>query len=112
MQQMGRQMDFNEMTGATRTVSGAGAPMTSRGIAKSEALDFVALMAKLKEEACKTPEQRAREGVLKKHDLSEEDYRRLPPDKRAGIDAEIAQAVRRVAEQRRATMAARNGAAV
>lgn len=63
---------------------------------------FAELFKKLKEEASKTPEERAKDRVLEKNNLSEEDYNRLPRDKRQSIDLEIQQAVRRVAEQRRA----------
>lgn len=98
------------MEGAAHGASRA-APGTPAEPARTPDADFAALFARLREEACKTPEQRARESVLKKHDLSEEAYRRLPPDRRAGIDLEIAQEVRRVAEQRRAQSAARRGMA-
>ncbi len=78
----------------------------------NSAADLDALFANLMKEASKTPEERARDAVLKKHNMSEADYNRLPKDARTGIDAEIAQAVKRVSDQRRALAAARNGAAV
>jgi hypothetical protein len=42
--------------------------------------------------------ERARAEVLKKHNLSEDDYAKLPPAARGAIDKEIAEAVRKVAE--------------
>jgi len=101
-------VEFKAVMGVSATTAGTSG---KRG-ADSPAVDFDALLAKLKEEACKTPEERARDAVLRKHDLSEDGYRALPKDKRDEIDLEIALAVRRVAEQRHATMVARNGAAV
>lgn len=107
----GRKVDFNAIMNGAQGMSGAKGNASSAKGVKPGDVDFTALFEALKKEACKTPEERAREGVLKKHDLSEVDYQRLPKDQRAGIDMEIAAAVRRVTEQRRASMAARNGAA-
>jgi len=105
-------VEFKAIMGAQANAA-AGNKAGNKGNAQgAAAVDFDALLARLKEEACKTPEERARDAVLRKHDLSDEGYRALPRDKRDEIDLEIAMAVRRVAEQRRAAMVARNGAAV
>jgi hypothetical protein len=66
----------------------------------SSTLDFDAILEAFKKAASETPEQRAREAVLKKHDLSEEDYKQLPPEKKEAIDKEIAEAVRKVHERK------------
>ena len=50
--------------------------------------------------AAQHAEQRARDAVLKQHDLSEEDYKKLPPREKEAIDKEIAAAVRKVHERR------------
>ena len=70
---------------------------TKTGAAAAAARDarFDDILRAFQDEARKTPAERAREDVLKKHDLSEEDYRKLPPEKRDPIDREIAEAVRR-----------------
>lgn len=93
-------------------INGTGGPSAAYGTSasadagKASATDFAALFKALKAEASKTPEQRARERVLEKHELTEESYQRLPEDQRAAIDAEIREAAKRVAEQRRAGMQA------
>jgi hypothetical protein len=56
---------------------------------------FDAALAAFREEAAKSPAERARDEVLKKHSLSEEAYQRLPEQERAAIDREIVEAVRR-----------------
>lgn len=55
---------------------------------------FEDVLAEFTKVAHQTPAERARERVLEKHDLSEEEYHNLPPEKRAAIDEEIARAVR------------------
>jgi hypothetical protein len=107
-------VDFKTIINGMPSYPGVGAA-TSGSTSKAQgnsAADLDALFANLMKEASKTPEERARDAVLKKHNMSEADYDRLPKDARAGIDSEIAQAVKRVSEQRRAQAAARNGAAV
>ncbi len=99
------------MNGGGMTGAGAYGATASAKTMKTPEVDFAEAFRKLREEASKTPEERAREGVLKKHGLSEDDYRRMPASDRKGLDDEIAQAVRRVAEQRKAGMAAQTGAA-
>ncbi len=110
----GSKVDFNAIINDAQGNAGAAgtSSMSSGQGVKPGDVDFSAIFEALKKEASKTPEERAREGVLKKHGMSEADYQRLPKDQRAGIDAEITVAVRRVTEQRRASMAAKNGAAV
>jgi len=76
--------------------SGEAAASTQRGQnGPTSGLDFRAIIDAFKDEATKTPAQRARDEVLKKHDLSEEDYRRLPEQEREAINREIAEAVQR-----------------
>lgn len=87
-------------------LGGAGAKAELSESSKTAAPDFAQLFEDLKKEASKTPEERARERVLEKNDLDEEAYQRLPKEKRIAIDAEIREAVKRVAEQRRSNMAA------
>ena len=65
------------------------------GDASAKAAHFDEILRAFEKEAAKTPAERARDEVLKKHDLSEQEYRKLPPDKRDAIDKEIAEAVRR-----------------
>ena len=67
--------------------------------AKSPA-DFAAILEAFKHAAAQTPAERAREAVLKKHDMTEEDYNALPSAKRDAIDREIADMVRKVTEQK------------
>lgn len=105
-------MDFRTVINGASSGTGVGATGKSGMSKASPADDIEALFANLMKEARKTPEERAREGVLKKHNMSEDDYRRMPQAQRDGIDREIAQEVRRIAEMRRAGMAARNGAIV
>ena len=96
------------MNGTPSATGATAGKSATKGLTSAQ-VDFLAALEKLKEEASKTPEERARDDVLKKHNLSENDYRSLSADQRVGIDAEIKAAVQRVAEQRRANMAARAG---
>ncbi|MDG2532957.1 hypothetical protein P6144_04810 [Sphingomonas sp. HITSZ_GF] len=66
----------------------------------SSDLNFDAILEAFKKAASETPEERARDAVLKKHDLSEEDYKKLPPKEKEAIDKEIAEAVRKVHERK------------
>lgn len=66
----------------------------------SSSTSFDAILEAFKKAASETPEQRARDAVLKKHDLSEEDYKKLPPKEKEAIDKEIAEAVRKVHERK------------
>lgn len=49
----------------------------------------------LKEAAAKTPAERARDAVLKKHGIDEKGYDALDADTRKAIEEEIAEAVKR-----------------
>ncbi len=51
-------------------------------------------------EATKTPAERARDAVLKRHSIDEKGYRALDADARKLIDAEIAEAVKRTVGKR------------
>lgn len=64
------------------------------------AADFAAILDAFQNEAAKTPAERAREIVLKKHDMSEADYKALPQAKRDVIDREIADMVRKMTEEK------------
>jgi len=76
------------------TAAGSGIGPKPSGTAPSDE-SFADILRAFEKEAAKTPAERARDEVLKKHNLSEEDYRKLPPEKRDPIDREIAEAVRR-----------------
>ena len=80
--------------------AGAGRPSATGDSA------FDAILDDFRKEITKTPAQRAREAVLAKHDLTEEDYQKLPPEKREQIDKEIVEAVRRVTDKRAQEMPA------
>jgi Skp family chaperone for outer membrane proteins len=83
-------------------ITGIGASITN-GTATSGAkssADFDAILEAFKKAASETPEQRAREAVLKKHKLSEDDYAKLPPEEKKAIDQEITEAVRKVHERK------------
>jgi hypothetical protein len=60
---------------------------------------FAMVLEAFKEQATKTPVERAREAVLERHRISEEEYQRLPPSERAAIDKEIVDAVRTAAQK-------------
>ena len=66
---------------------------------------FASIIEKFKEEAAKTPAEKARDQVLKKHGISEEQYGQLPADKRKVIDEEIRQAVLRATRAQAANRA-------
>jgi len=78
--------------------SNQAAQAQSSGNAKTAAdpAAFAKILDAFKKEGAKTPAQRARDEVLKKHNLTEDDYNRLPSDQKKAIDAEIATAVQRV----------------
>jgi hypothetical protein len=90
------------------TISGISGSASIFGIqsqaptSSSRQTKFHDMFENLKKEASKTPEERAKDGVLEKHGLSEDDYQALPKDQKEAISLEIQQAVRRVADQRRA----------
>lgn len=67
--------------------------------------DFAAILDAFKAEAAKTPAERARDEVLKKHDLTEDSYRQLPERERESIDREIAEAVQRTLRRPRTAAA-------
>ncbi len=75
----------------------AAAAATTNG---SSSTSFDAILEAFKKAASETPEQRARDAVLKKHDLSEEDYKKLPARQKEAIDKEIAEAVCKVHERK------------
>jgi len=79
--------------GATGQASATGA---TKGAGDSDPATFAAILEAFKKEAAKTPADRARDQVLKEHNLTEDSYRALPADQKKAIDAEIATAVQRV----------------
>ena len=83
--------------GAITGISGIGSTAAAQPAATNGAGDtkFDAILEAFKKAASETPEQRARDAVLKKHDLSEEDYKKLPARQK-----EIAAAVRKVHERK------------
>jgi hypothetical protein len=88
----------------TISISGAGAghnPLRTGPSAKANsAAAFEQILESFKKAAAQTPEERVREAVLKKHDISEADYSRLPPEKREAIDREVAAAVKQLHERK------------
>ncbi len=85
------------VTGIDTSGTGISGPAASNG---SSSANFDAILEAFKKAASETPEQRARDAVLKKHDLSEDDYKKLPPKEKEAIDKEIAEAVRKVHERK------------
>lgn len=79
------------------STSGTSQTAASNG---SSDTSFDAILESFKKAAMETPEERARDAVLKKHNLSEEDYKKLPPKERDAIDKEVAEAVRKVHERK------------
>ena len=80
----------------------------------ADAAAFSKILAGFRKEAAKTPAERARDAVLKQHNLTEDDYKGLPSDRKKAIDAEIAAAVQRVlrADKGRGFKGAETAAAV
>jgi len=88
------------MSLAINSASGIAGTRPATGPTAKSPADFAAILEAFKHAAAQTPAERAREAVLKKHDMSEEDYRALPQAKRDAIDREIADMVRKVTEQK------------
>jgi hypothetical protein len=88
------------MTIAIGSASGTGSTAAAFGAAKKPVADFATILENFKKAAAQTPAERAREAVLKKHDLSEADYQKLPAAKRDAIDKEVAEAVKKVTERK------------
>lgn len=86
------------IVGAISTVASNVASIGGSSAAGSP--EYAKIIEAFEKEAAKSPEERARESVLKSHHLSELDYQRLSPEERKAIDAEIRVAVRTVTEQR------------
>jgi hypothetical protein len=66
--------------------------------------DFASLLDNFRKAAFETPAERARDQVLKKHNLSEADYQKLPANQRDAIDREVAEAVKKVTEAKTGVM--------
>jgi hypothetical protein len=85
------------ITGIDTSGSSTSGPAASNGASDTS---FDSILEAFKKAASETPEERARDAVLKKHDLSEEDYKKLPPKEKDAIDKEVAEAVRKVHERK------------
>jgi hypothetical protein len=79
---------------ASAATSAVAGPAAAKGVKTA----FDAILDELKKVGHQTPMERARDAVLKKHDLSEAHYQALSTEQRTAIDKEIAEAVRKVAE--------------
>lgn len=88
------------MTIAIGSTSATGSTAASYGATRKPVTDFATILDNFKKAASQTPAERAREAVLKKHDLSEAEYQKLPVEKRAAIDKEVADAVKKVTERK------------
>ena len=77
-------------------VGSAEATANAKAAGEADPAAFERILEAFKKEAAKTPAQRARDEVLRKHNLTEDSYRALPPEQKKVIDAEIATAVQRV----------------
>jgi hypothetical protein len=102
---------------AIGSIGGAGQAGASSGVKTaggSDATDFAQILAAFQKEAAKTPAERARDDVLKKHHLTEDGYKALPPEQKKAIDAEIAIAAQRAmhADKGKGFKGAENAAAV
>ncbi|MET0309552.1 MAG: hypothetical protein ABW023_12670 [Sphingomonas sp.] len=91
-------MDIASVTGA-RSNAAASAPK-----ADAAASDFASILDNFRKAAFETPAERARDQVLKKHNLSEADYQKLPAKERDSIDREVAEAVKKVTEAKTGVM--------
>jgi hypothetical protein len=79
-------------------IGGASAASQMKGVNASGPTGgtaFDQILEAFKKEAAKTPAQRARDEVLKKHNLTEDSYRALPTEQKKVIDQEIATAAQR-----------------
>ena len=79
-------------------IGGTSAASQTSGVSASGATGntaFDQILEAFKKEAAKTPAERARDQVLKTHNLSEDAYRALLPEQNKAIDAEIATAAQR-----------------
>jgi hypothetical protein len=92
-------MDIAGITGTARGNWGAGAPKPA-----DASTDFAALLDNFRKAAFETPAERARDQVLKKHNLSEADYQKLPAKDRDAIDREIVEAVKKVTQAQTGVM--------
>lgn len=97
-------MSIANIAGASAENATSGAQRGQSGTASG--VDFGAIIDAFRTEASKSPAQRARDEVLKKHNLSEDDYRRLPEQERETINREIAEAVQRTLRRPQGTRAA------
>jgi hypothetical protein len=81
--------------GGTQAAEPGSAIKAAGTASDTDAAAFENILAAFEKEAAKTPAERARDHVLKKHGLTEDSYRTLPPERKKAIDAEIATAVQR-----------------
>jgi len=82
------------------SIGGSNAQAQAQGVGgdgnRADPAAFSKILAGFRKEAAKTPAERARDAVLKQHNLTEDDHKTLPSDQKKAIDAEIAIAVQRV----------------
>lgn len=90
-------MDFSAVTNTLSGVGPSSRAGTSTAVGGKSSFDQI--LAAFEKEAMATPAQRARDAVLKKHHLTEDQYSKLPKAEKDSIAREIADAVRRAMEQ-------------
>ncbi|MES3100614.1 hypothetical protein [Sphingomonas faeni] len=83
------------MTISISGITGVGvSSLSSKVSGAAPTSDFDKILADFQKLARQTPAERAREAVLKKHNLSEDSYKSLQGPAREAIDKEIVEAVR------------------
>jgi len=80
---------------ASQIFGGTRAHSKSQALQAAPQQDFAKVLNDFLKEATKTPAERARDDVLTRHGLSEQDYQGLPQGQKTAIDREIAEAVQR-----------------
>jgi hypothetical protein len=78
---------------ASQIFGGARAHSQSQALKPAPQQVFAKVLNDFLKEATKTPAERARDDVLKRHGMSEQDYQGLPADQKKAIDQEIVAAV-------------------
>lgn len=81
-------------------IPGTGSSAASASAQRKSGAAFEQILDAFRKAAFQTPEERAREAVLKKHDMTEEDYAKLPPREREAIDREVVEAVKKIHERK------------
>jgi len=86
--------------GGIGALGAAAASSQAAASSASSSSKFDEILEAFKKAVSQMPEDRARDAVLKKNNLSEDDYNKLPPEKKEAIDKEVAEAVRKVHERK------------